>query len=109
EILKSAVIAAIHDDDRPVAQSLLLAILGANGPRDADYSVGRLRPGEVDEWDVYVQWFHRRAIALADGFLDQESETAAPVENVSRGVNARAALPDTVFSSEAQESKSQRA
>ena len=111
EILKSAVIAAIHDDDRPVRQSLLWAIFGGKGPKDADYNVGRLRPGEVDEWDVYLQWFHRRALALADGFLDEESETecaSSSVENVSPDGKARAASPDAPFSGEPQSRGSQR-
>ena len=46
EILKSAVIAAIHDDDRPVGQSLLWAIFGGKGPKDADHIVGRTRAGQ---------------------------------------------------------------
>jgi len=112
DILKSAVIAAIHDDDRPVGQSLLWAIFGGKTPKDAEYGIGRLRPGEVDEWDVYLQWFHRRALALADGFLDEESEpesASSPIERVSSEPPARAVSPDAPFSRELRGSKTEQA
>jgi hypothetical protein len=112
EILKSAVIAAIHDDDRPAGHTLLWAIYGGKGPKDADQIIGRRRPGEVEEWDVYVQWFHRRVLALADGFLDEESETesvSTPVEDASPELKAPSASLDARFSGEVRGSKSQPA
>lgn len=75
EVLKSAVIAAIHDDERPVWRSLEWPIFGDGVAKGAEQIIGRLKPGEIDEWDVYVEWFHRRVLAFADQFVDEERET----------------------------------
>jgi predicted DNA-binding transcriptional regulator AlpA len=98
EILKSAVIAAIHDDDRPVWRSVHWAIFGGESPENADQLVGRLKPGRIDEWDVYLEWFHRRALALANEFVDEESEAQSvrvPVGNELAQANARPLLPSS--------------
>jgi hypothetical protein len=103
EILKSAVIATIHDGDRPAGQSLLWAIFDGNVPAGADQIVGRVKPGEVDEWDVYVQWFHRRALALANAFLDEEGETeliSSPVETPPPDATTRDVPPEVSSSTE---------
>jgi len=75
QVLKSAVIAAIHDDQRLVWRPLEWPIFGDDVPAGADQVIGRLKPGEIHEWDVYVEWFRGRVVAIADQFVDEERET----------------------------------
>src|SRR5207302_10721058 len=85
EIMKSAVIATIRDDDRAVSRSLQGPTFGADTPQGAAEILGLIRPGEVDEFDVYVEWFHDRSLFLADAFLDEEGLMRSPSTLVPLG------------------------
>jgi len=85
EIMKSAVIATIRDDDRAVSRSLQGPTFGDDTPEGAAEILGLIRPGEVDEFDVYVEWFHDRSLFLADAFLDEEGLMRSPSTLVPLG------------------------
>ncbi len=104
QVLKSAVIAAIHDDQRPVWRRLEWPIFGDDVPAGADQVIGRLKPGEIDEWDVYVEWFRGRVVAIADQFVDEERETRLterPMDDLRAAMRLKELrLPDPVPSGE---------